>query len=199
MIPISEPDLHRLIERGLAFSIVEPDRFQRTAVMFGPARCANHDCQSNSRLIASSRGFTQVIATEDIAPGTEITVNYGEAYFGEDNSACLCETCQSANRETLSSSAERTEMRQCVTCGTFATGPMSTQSQCLRCIRHRRIYKVDWPARKVKKVVEKLDENGSRTIKPTSKVSEKKTRRVAAKTPTPSSIDDELWLEAFFP
>ncbi|KAK2743049.1 Histone-lysine N-methyltransferase set9 [Myotisia sp. PD_48] len=80
------------------FSIVMSSRKKTASLFLGPARFANHDCNANAKLV--TRGFEsmEVIATRDICVGDEITVSYGENYFGIDNCECLCHTCELALR-----------------------------------------------------------------------------------------------------
>ena len=40
----------------------------------------------------------EVVAVRDIEIGDEITVTYGDNYFGEGNSECLCESCEKKGR-----------------------------------------------------------------------------------------------------
>ncbi|KAF3896747.1 Histone-lysine N-methyltransferase [Trichophyton interdigitale] len=85
------------------FSIVMSTRKKTASLFLGPARFANHDCNANAKLV--TRGFEsmEVVATQDIDIGDEITVSYGDNYFGEDNCECLCHSCELAQRNGWSS------------------------------------------------------------------------------------------------
>lgn len=80
------------------FSIVLSSRRKRPSLFLGPARFANHDCDSNARLNTSGPHGIHIVACKDIIPNEEITVSYGEDYFGVDNCECLCQTCENAQR-----------------------------------------------------------------------------------------------------
>ena len=80
------------------FSIVMSSRKKTPSLFLGPARFANHDCNANAKLVTRGTDGMQVIAQRDIELGDEITVNYGENYFGDDNCECLCGTCESLER-----------------------------------------------------------------------------------------------------
>jgi histone-lysine N-methyltransferase SUV420H len=76
------------------FSIVMSSRKKTASLFMGPARFANHDCNANARLVTKGFDGMQVVAVRDINLGEEITVTYGNSYFGEANSECLCMTCE---------------------------------------------------------------------------------------------------------
>jgi histone-lysine N-methyltransferase SUV420H len=76
------------------FSIVISTRRKRPSLFLGPARFANHDCDSNAKLNTTGPHGIHIVACKDIAVGDEITVVYGMDYFGEDNCECLCATCE---------------------------------------------------------------------------------------------------------
>lgn len=76
------------------FSIVVSSRNKCTSLFMGPARFANHDCEANAKLMTTSHAGIEIIATKNIEVGEEITVTYGENYFGDDNCECLCKTCE---------------------------------------------------------------------------------------------------------
>lgn len=80
------------------FSIVISSRKKRPSLFLGPARFANHDCDSNAKLTTTGAHGIHIQARKDIEIGDEITVTYGEDYFGEDNCECLCHTCEVATR-----------------------------------------------------------------------------------------------------
>ncbi|EME45658.1 hypothetical protein DOTSEDRAFT_71379 [Dothistroma septosporum NZE10] len=76
------------------FSVVVSSRRKRPSLFLGPARFANHDCQSNAGLNTTGPHGIHIVARRDIDVGEEITVTYGEDYFGIDNCECLCGTCE---------------------------------------------------------------------------------------------------------
>lgn len=80
------------------FSIVMSSRRKNPSLFLGPARFANHDCNANGKLSTRGSDGMQVVAARDIELGEEITVSYGDDYFGVDNCECLCETCERAVR-----------------------------------------------------------------------------------------------------
>ncbi|SLM37619.1 set domain protein [Lasallia pustulata] len=95
MTPEEEKDLD-LTRRD--FSIVMSSRKRTPSLFLGPARFANHDCNANARLVTSGTEGMQVIAVRDIDVDEEITVTYGEDYFGLQNCECLCRSCELEGR-----------------------------------------------------------------------------------------------------
>ncbi|KAJ5295320.1 hypothetical protein PENANT_c001G03390 [Penicillium antarcticum] len=88
------------------FSIVMSSRRKTPSFFLGPARFANHDCDANGSLATRGNEGMSVLAMRDIYEGEEITVSYGEDYFGIDNCECLCSTCERAVRNGWSSQAD---------------------------------------------------------------------------------------------
>jgi histone-lysine N-methyltransferase SUV420H len=76
------------------FSLVISSRKKTRSLFLGPARFANHDCDANARLSTKGYDGMQIVAVKPIEVGEEITVSYGEDYFGEDNEECLCQSCE---------------------------------------------------------------------------------------------------------
>ena len=76
------------------FSIVMSSRKKRPSLFLGPARFANHDCDANARLVTRGSEGMQVVSIKDIEIDDEITVTYGDDYFGVNNCECLCKTCE---------------------------------------------------------------------------------------------------------
>ncbi|KAK3357975.1 histone-lysine N-methyltransferase set-9 [Lasiosphaeria hispida] len=90
--PKEEAEMSR---RKKDFSLVVSSRSKSTSLFMGPARFANHDCKANARLVTRGQAGIEIISCRDIEVGEEITVTYGDSYFGEDNCECLCQTCES--------------------------------------------------------------------------------------------------------
>lgn len=76
------------------FSLVISSRKKTRSLFLGPARFANHDCDANARLSTKGYDGMQIVAAKPIEAGDEITVSYGDDYFGENNEECLCNTCE---------------------------------------------------------------------------------------------------------
>lgn len=91
------------------FSVVMSSRRKTPSFFLGPARFANHDCDANGRLVTRGTEGMSVMATRDIHEGEEITVSYGEDYFGIDNCECLCMTCEHSVRNGWSPQVESDE------------------------------------------------------------------------------------------
>lgn len=88
------------------FSVVMSSRRKAPSFFLGPARFANHDCDANGRLVTRGNEGMSVVATRNIYEGEEITVSYGEDYFGIDNCECLCQTCERGVRNGWSPSQD---------------------------------------------------------------------------------------------
>ncbi|TID14534.1 histone-lysine n-methyltransferase set9 [Venturia nashicola] len=91
MIPVGE--VETIDDACLVKSITLSARKGDSCLFLGPARFANHDCESNARLDYNANTM-RIIARKDIEPGQEITVYYGGGFFGDDNMECLCATCE---------------------------------------------------------------------------------------------------------
>lgn len=91
------------------FSVVMSSRRKTPSFFLGPARFANHDCDANGRLVTRGTEGMSVMATRDIHEGEEITVSYGDDYFGIDNCECLCMTCEHEVRNGWSPRVESEE------------------------------------------------------------------------------------------
>ncbi|KAB8242523.1 alpha/beta-hydrolase [Aspergillus flavus] len=98
LVPMTREEEQELDLKRKDFSIVMSSRRKTPSFFLGPARFANHDCNANGRLVTRGSEGMQVVATRDIYIGEEITVSYGDDYFGIDNCECLCLTCERAVR-----------------------------------------------------------------------------------------------------
>ncbi|KAF5021280.1 hypothetical protein F66182_6678 [Fusarium sp. NRRL 66182] len=91
---ITPEEENEISSRKKDFSIVVSSRSKSTSLFMGPARFANHDCDANAKLMRTSHSGIEIIAARPIEAGEEITVTYGDNYFGENNCECLCKTCE---------------------------------------------------------------------------------------------------------
>lgn len=106
LVPMTTDEEKDLDFKRKDFSIVMSSRRKTPSFFLGPARFANHDCNANGRLVTRGSEGMQVVATRDIYIGEEITVSYGEDYFGADNCECLCLSCERACRNGWSPNPE---------------------------------------------------------------------------------------------
>jgi [histone H4]-N-methyl-L-lysine20 N-methyltransferase len=105
LVPLSTEESMNLDMTNRNFSIVVNARKKSDQMFLGPARFANHDCSPNGRLIMKGVDSMEVKADKNIGIGDEITVSYGENYFGPDNVECLCHTCEVLERNGWTSKA----------------------------------------------------------------------------------------------
>ncbi|KPI45956.1 Histone-lysine N-methyltransferase set9 [Cyphellophora attinorum] len=109
LVPLTTEESMDLDITNRNFSIVVNNRKKSDQMFLGPARFANHDCNSNARLQMEGVDSMRVVATRNIDIGEEITVSYGESYFGPDNVECLCATCEANSRNGWTSRAAFTQ------------------------------------------------------------------------------------------
>lgn len=111
-VVITPEEEEEIAVRKKDFSIVVSSRSKSTSLFMGPARFANHDCDANARLITTSQAGIEIVAVRPIESGEEITVTYGDSYFGDDNCECLCKTCEKEMRNGWESAAGTTTAQQ---------------------------------------------------------------------------------------
>jgi histone-lysine N-methyltransferase SUV420H len=149
--PLTEDEEDRMVREDNSFSILRSSR-HGVALMLGPTRFLNHDCDANARLVADGKLGMAVIATRCIDAGEEITVLYDTDYFGDK---CLCKTCKEGG---LNGWREGDSLRRSPVRGEVATikrkrapsAPTSRKKSCRilpcqRTIRHKKIYGFEWP------------------------------------------------------
>ncbi|RMD44076.1 hypothetical protein DV735_g1066, partial [Chaetothyriales sp. CBS 134920] len=105
LVPLTTEESINLDLTNRNFSIVVTGRKKSDQIFLGPARFANHDCDSNARLVMKGTESMEVIAVKNIEVGEEITVSYGDNYFGPNNAECLCHTCELEERNGWTSPA----------------------------------------------------------------------------------------------
>ncbi|KAJ7856490.1 hypothetical protein B0H14DRAFT_2578826 [Mycena olivaceomarginata] len=74
---------------------VNSPQMNKDYLFLGPARF--HDCDNNCELSREGKHITFRVL-RSIAIGKEITVHYGDGYFGRENRHCLCTSCEKAGR-----------------------------------------------------------------------------------------------------
>ena len=105
LVPLTTEESADLDMTNRNFSIVVSGRKKNSSIFLGPARFANHDCEANGRLVPRAETGMDVVAMKNIEVGDEITVSYGDDYFGPGNVDCLCHTCEQLERNGWTSKA----------------------------------------------------------------------------------------------
>ena len=91
---ITSEEEKKISDDGKNFSIVVSSMNKSISLLMGPARFVNHDCKPNATLVAMDHMCIGIEATRTIEVDEEITITYGNSYFGDGNRECLCKTCQ---------------------------------------------------------------------------------------------------------
>jgi len=98
MVKMSGEEEDECTQGKTDFSIIYSSRVGGMSLLLGPARFVNHDCEPNARFITTNKDHIHLLVLRDIEMGEEITVSYANDYFGENNSECLCRTCEAEVR-----------------------------------------------------------------------------------------------------
>lgn len=75
------------------FSILHSTRSNTSKLMLGPIALVNHNCNSNCEYLPFSKSTVILKSIRPIKKGDELSVFYGNEYFGFKNKDCQCETC----------------------------------------------------------------------------------------------------------
>ncbi|KAI8143776.1 hypothetical protein BJV82DRAFT_656721 [Fennellomyces sp. T-0311] len=95
MIANLNPSEDAMLRKGQKdFSIMWSTRKGCSCLFLGPARFVNHDCDSNCKFISLGQSSVTFKVVKEIRCGEELTVFYGNHYFGENNNECRCATCE---------------------------------------------------------------------------------------------------------
>jgi len=74
---------------------------KKQLIFLGPAAFINHSCSPNTKWVPNGEALVCVQTIKPISKGEEITTDYGEHLFGENNVDCECECCKK-NEENIS-------------------------------------------------------------------------------------------------
>ena len=94
------------------FSVTISCRTKDHQLWLGPAAYMNHDCVPNCKLRATgttNRSSAVYEIIQDVEPGQEIFIHYGNNFFGVDNCQCECQTCELRKRGHFMSKSARSK------------------------------------------------------------------------------------------
>jgi len=72
------------------FSILTSSRNKKDLLFLGPAAYINHNCSKPEWVAGRGEGVWCAKAIQHIRIGAEITTDYGDHYFGENQKDCEC-------------------------------------------------------------------------------------------------------------
>ncbi|OAC98215.1 hypothetical protein MUCCIDRAFT_150356 [Mucor lusitanicus CBS 277.49] len=94
IVDLTKEDDAKLKSEGRDFSVMVSTRKKCTCLFLGPARFMNHDCDANCEFMTPQNSTISFKVQRDIRRGEEMTVYYGDHYFGSDNCECRCLSCE---------------------------------------------------------------------------------------------------------
>lgn len=112
IVELTKEDDAKLKSEGRDFSVMVSTRKKCTCLFLGPARFMNHDCDANCEFMTPQTNTISFKVQRDIRRGEEMTVYYGDHYFGSDNCECRCLSCERMQEGSFSvekSDSEETE------------------------------------------------------------------------------------------
>jgi hypothetical protein len=166
---LSNSQSFELRAKGADFSVMQSARTGRFNLFLGPARFVNHDCMPNCEFISVGDSIVSFRTVRPIKPGEELTVSYGDHYFGDGNCDCLCDTCQGRSptggpyqsvsavcgiTSTPNPSLRRSTRSRCSVAANYENAVIclhprfdATQPFCSYCERHKLLFGLRWPYR----------------------------------------------------
>ena len=78
--------------------IIRSSRSKSVLVGIGPISFINHSCVPNCEFVSLPNKLIGIVSIKTIMPGDELTISYGEDYFGRNNKNCECSNCESQKK-----------------------------------------------------------------------------------------------------
>jgi len=91
LFPFSD---HFLVPGVNDFFTVTSSVNDKNYIFLGPIAFINHDCKPNVKWHSRSKTLSCVVTVASICSTVEITVFYGQNFFGYKNCECKCRTCE---------------------------------------------------------------------------------------------------------
>ncbi|KAL7305545.1 hypothetical protein TKK_0002280 [Trichogramma kaykai] len=91
---LTKEEENDIVEKQLGFSLVRTSRSRNTKLLLGSIAFVNHSCDANSQYKYKSNHVIVLQTIRDVLDNEELTVFYGDGYFGINNEDCECKVCK---------------------------------------------------------------------------------------------------------
>ncbi|OAL31068.1 hypothetical protein AYO20_08399 [Fonsecaea nubica] len=94
-VPLTEEEIQKLAKRKKDFSVLDKTSLSRTSLLTDPPHLINRSCDPNAELqVMGEKCVGKVVNRHYHAEGEEMTISYGDEFWGNKNQDCLYEPCK---------------------------------------------------------------------------------------------------------